>query len=196
MKRFVVIAMLLASGTVAFSNAQAESVARTETAREVELLIRSQQHARAAEILKEQIDREPENLGANFLYATIMIMQNRYQDAIAIFEHLMTVKSDDYRVLNNYAWFLATATDKTYRDPPRALALAQTAILKAPNVHNVWNTLAEAHYINGNFDRAVRVLQQALEAALRENAPRATLQNYQQQLQRMQRAATIMSLVE
>ncbi len=50
------------------------------------------------------------------------------------------------RCMADYAWMLATALDKGYRDPRRAIELANDVIQNSPKVRDVWTTLGAAHY--------------------------------------------------
>ena len=64
--------------------------------------------------------------------------------------------------LNNLAWLLATSDNPGLRDPRRALELARKAIAlkKAPHI---WDTLAEALFVNGRVKEAVEAENQALQ---------------------------------
>jgi tetratricopeptide (TPR) repeat protein len=64
---------------------------------------------------------------------------------------------------NAFAWFLATCPDESFRDPPRAVALARKAVERAPQRGDYWNTLGAACYRAGDAPGAV----QALETAVR-----------------------------
>jgi tetratricopeptide (TPR) repeat protein len=65
---------------------------------------------------------------------------------------------------NNLAWMLATAEDPAFGDPPEALRLARKAVdLDGGKRPYILDTLAEACYVNGLFDEAVRWETKALE---------------------------------
>jgi tetratricopeptide (TPR) repeat protein len=63
-------------------------------------------------------------------------------------------------------WLHATAESPTVRDPAKALAYAQRAV-EASNGGdaNILDTLAEAHYANREFDKAIHTEERALEIA-------------------------------
>ncbi len=63
-------------------------------------------------------------------------------------------------MLNNFAWNLATEVPG-YEE--RALELALQAIELSPDDHNIMDTLATCHFINGNREEAVRWEERALE---------------------------------
>jgi Tfp pilus assembly protein PilF len=154
------------------------------------------EYAEAKKVLADTIDRFPEAEQAEQMLVAVLLQLNLYEEANQRFSELMLRHPDDFRLLNNYAWFLATATDRSYRDPVRALALAQDAVLRAPQIYNVWSTLAQAHYTNGNFDQAVKALEQCLQLAMAQKAPESALRNYAATLQKFRDAAKVMSLVE
>lgn len=67
--------------------------------------------------------------------------------------------------LNNVAWALATSSEPGVRNPEAALDYAQKAIKAdhdGPRPH-ILDTLAEAYYINGQFENAVQAEQRALK---------------------------------
>jgi tetratricopeptide (TPR) repeat protein len=65
---------------------------------------------------------------------------------------------------NNLAWLLATAEDAAFRDADGALRHARRAVeLSEAREAAFLDTLAEAHYVSGNFDEAVRVQTRTLE---------------------------------
>ena len=64
------------------------------------------------------------------------------------------------RALNNLAWALATCPEPALRDGPRAVRLAMRSVALAPSNGNYWNTLAAAHACAGDWESALRVLEQ------------------------------------
>jgi eukaryotic-like serine/threonine-protein kinase len=50
------------------------------------------------------------------------------------------------RSFNNYAWFLATCPQAEFRDPAKAIKLAQDAVSLAPEQWEYWNTLGVGRY--------------------------------------------------
>ena len=56
----------------------------------------------------------------------------------------------------DYAWMLAAAPDPAYRDPHRAIGLANELIRNSPKVRDVWTTLGVAHYRSGSLERCDR----------------------------------------
>ena len=150
----------------------------------------------AEQLLREGIANYPGVMQFSYMLAATMVKQNRYREAIELLEVLLQHNPRDHRLLNNLSWVFSTATDLRYRDPQRALQLAQDAILIAPGDFHVWSTLANAHYVCGNFQQAQRIMRQCLELAKIRNAPAASLRNYEVQMAKMNEAFVVMSLLE
>jgi len=150
----------------------------------------------AQRVLESAMQKFPDSYDVHYLYSATLVELSDYQKAIPVFEWMLDRNKQDYRVLNNYGWMLATASDAGIRDPKRALALAQESILYAPEHSSVWNTLAEAHYVNANFDRAVKAMVHALDLASLEPASADKIPQYQVHLSKMVRAADVMILLE
>ena len=64
---------------------------------------------------------------------------------------------------NNLAWALATCPDRGLRNPPRAVALAQSAVRQAPRDGVYWNTLGVAYCRAGDWDAAHAALERSVE---------------------------------
>jgi tetratricopeptide (TPR) repeat protein len=64
---------------------------------------------------------------------------------------------------NDLAWLLATWPDETFRDAPRAVALAESAVDAMPEKGNHWNTLGVARYRAGKWKAAVEALKKSME---------------------------------
>lgn len=163
---------------------------------EVNDLVQEARFAEADSLLGSILERHPEFNQARQIHAAVLISLNRYDLAIAELEELLRRQPGDARAMNNLAWMLATSTDTRFRDPARALQLAQDAVLQSPSDYHIWSTLAEAHRVNANFEQALKAIQQALDLAGRRNAPAETRATYQRQFEVIREAAAIMSLIE
>jgi tetratricopeptide (TPR) repeat protein len=70
---------------------------------------------------------------------------------------------NDPDIQDGLAWLLATCPDTRFRDVPRAIQLAQTAIKRAPGHGGYWATLGAAHYAAGDYSAAVKALEKAVQ---------------------------------
>lgn len=112
----------------------------------------------AIEAYERILEIEPDNLAARFSLGRIFIMENRAKEAEALLLKMKEELPDNPFVLNNLAWMYATAKDTDIRNGEKALTYAQEALMIAPGSYEVWSTLSEAHYINGNYEEALRAI--------------------------------------
>lgn len=61
--------------------------------------------------------------------------------------------------MGDYGWMLAASSDPTYRDPHRAIEMANELIRNTPKVRDVWTTLGVAHYRTGAWNDAIAALE-------------------------------------
>src|SRR5262249_15016771 len=100
----------------------------------------------------------------------------RYAEALRIREQILKVYQEAQHkdangvegwLLNQLAWFLATCPDPKFRDPQRAVRLAQQATSHTPppnmTVGSYWHTLGVAHYRAGNWKQTLGALEKGLE---------------------------------
>ncbi len=151
---------------------------------------------RARRFFEAVLRAEPQNREARFAMSTLHIKAGDYPSAIDLLEELAEEFPRDYAVLNNLAWLYATAEETRFRDGDRAVALAQEALLSAPNDYHVWSTLARGHFVAGNYDRSLRAARQALQLSQRQGADVQRVQEYREQVNRSQRAARALSITD
>ncbi len=103
----------------------------------------------------------PDDPDSLFMIGTLLIGQKAYAPAVEIFTALDKLYPSDYRINNNLGWIYCSSDDPRFRDGRKAEEYASTALLYAPQDHHVWSTLAEARYIYGNYEGALRAARQA-----------------------------------
>jgi Flp pilus assembly protein TadD len=84
----------------------------------------------------------------------------RFENAESVLKKAYELAPQDATVLNNLAWFYATAPSP-YTDPPTALKLAREAATLDPEPH-ILDTLAEAYYANRRYEDALDAIRKAL----------------------------------
>ena len=90
----------------------------------------------------------------------------RGEDALHSLEKGLEADPSNAGILNNIGWLYATAEPPTLRDPAKALAYAQRAVEASNGMDaNVLDTLAEAYYVNRQYDEAIETEGRALELA-------------------------------
>ena len=114
--------------------------------------------------LRSQIrtsSRSSETISRLKKLASIHEDRGEYAEAIYAYQQAVSRSSRDAFLLNNFAWLLLTAENNWYRDRVYALSLARRAFMidQAPLITD---TLAEAHFQNGNLSRAIRLEEEAI----------------------------------
>jgi tetratricopeptide (TPR) repeat protein len=84
-----------------------------------------------------------------------------YRQALELGETLAARFPDGAGYANHLAWFLASCEDTHFRDPARAVVLAQKAVGHAPKEHWFQFTLGVAQYRHGQWQAAVASLEKA-----------------------------------
>lgn len=156
--------------------------------------IDAQDWSSAIHTLRPILQEEPDNMGAHTAAVFVLDKLNRHREAIELLEKMLIRFPEDYRTLNNLAWIYATADEKELRDVVRAIDLVRDALLRAPGDYRIWSTLAECHYISGDFDRAVTAMMKTIEMATGANAAHQDLLNYRERLMRFRQAAAVFQL--
>jgi tetratricopeptide (TPR) repeat protein len=84
-----------------------------------------------------------------------------YREALALKEGLVAGFPDVAVYAAELAWFLADSADPHFRDPARAVRLAQRAVAESPKNGDFWNTLGMAQYRQGQWRAAVASLEKS-----------------------------------
>jgi tetratricopeptide (TPR) repeat protein len=86
------------------------------------------------------------------------------QDTRAAKEYRLALdrRPDDWEIVNNLAWLLATTGDIGLRDSARAVVLAQSAVSAVPGNVDFLETLATAYAALGLYAEAQESQQRAL----------------------------------
>jgi tetratricopeptide (TPR) repeat protein len=101
--------------------------------------------------------------GNQVLLADIYAQQKLYGDAIRAYQQALRLEPGFAEAHNNLAWLYATCDERNYRDPRAALDHAQQAVnLTQWKQGEFIDTLAEAHFANGDYQQAVEIQKKAL----------------------------------
>jgi Zn-dependent protease with chaperone function len=111
--------------------------------------------------LAQKMPRTDEDARLFSMLAYIHLERKNDFAAITAYEKALSLNPSDPDVLNNLAWLLATSEKPHLRDPQRALRLAREAIALEQAPH-IWDTLAEALYVNGRIEEAIVAQRNAL----------------------------------
>lgn len=117
----------------------------------------------AAALFEKALSLDPASQEATFGLSAAYIQLNKFDEALPLLLTLSRQLPANPMVKNNLAWVYLKSKDPAVRDPQKAVRLARGAVLDVPADYSIWNTLAEAYYATGQFDRALRAARSALQ---------------------------------
>jgi tetratricopeptide (TPR) repeat protein len=124
----------------------------------------------------------PNDSRVYFSIANTMVDLDRFAEARSYFEMVVEDDPDFAAALNNLSWLLSTATDTSFREPKRSLDYADKCVRLTNAQKDIYlDTLAEAYYKDGQYDKAIDVIHEAILINPLNDY-------YHQQLQRFQKA--------
>ena len=132
-------------------------------------------------IIERELQKTPYNPNLYRMLGDLYYSRKNYETTIRAYERALELQPDYSEVLNNLAWLYATCDDPDYRNPQKALGLAQQAATLSPEAH-IMDTLAESFYVNGRYAEAVNAAGTALKLA------RTNLSYYEDQLKKFRAA--------
>ena len=91
-------------------------------------------------------------------------LEGNFSNAISDMEEAIKLKPSDLTALNDFAWILATCSDKSYRNGLRAVEFAEKAVkVTRSRSPEILDTLAAAYAEAGRFDDAVRTQEKWID---------------------------------
>jgi Flp pilus assembly protein TadD len=111
----------------------------------------------------------------------------QYSKAADLLKKLLAEAPENSIVCNNLAWVYATGDE--IKDGKLALRYAREALLDNPTAPSVWNTLAEAYYVCGDYESARRSSEQAIEQLRAQKPSEAEQAAFAAQYIKIQRAS-------
>jgi tetratricopeptide (TPR) repeat protein len=163
-----------------------------------EAYIEEEDYTSAVNAYERILRIDPQEAKALYILSYVYISDKQYEKAKDLFFKLLKENPDDYQILNNLAWLYATAEDPAYRNGKKAVRYAREALAIAPNDYHVWSTLAEAHYVSGNYKKAYTAAKQMAEMATRyaRNLTEKEVDSYNEQLRKCKRALDAAKFLE
>jgi tetratricopeptide (TPR) repeat protein len=115
---------------------------------------------------REAVRLDPTNANLWMRLGQVYEQMGRGEDALHSLEKGLEADPGNAGILNHMGWLYATAEPPTLRDPAKALEYAQRAVAASDGGDaNILDTLAEAYYVNQEFDEAIETEERALEIA-------------------------------
>ena len=119
------------------------------------------------------------------IVGSILLQQGKEREALGEFQTALHADPSNFTFANNTAWILAAARDRSLRDGPQAIRLAEGAAKESGNQPAVLRTLAAAYAQAGLYQRATDTCDQAIRGALSlRNASLADLLSHEQAIYR------------
>jgi tetratricopeptide (TPR) repeat protein len=145
------------------------------------------EYAEAEKAYLRALAASPGNWKIRFRLSTLYIQMQHFSKAVDLLKTLLEEAPDNSILCNNLAWVYATGGD--VKDGKMALRYAREALLDNPFAPSVWNTLAEAYYVCGDYEAALRSSDQAIEhLRAQQNASEADQAAFMAQHTKIQRA--------
>jgi Zn-dependent protease with chaperone function len=114
--------------------------------------------------LNQRLLKEPDNIELYQGLAMVYQHLGKNEEAIETYKRILDLDANHAVSLNNLAWLLVTLPNEELRNPERALELAKKAVAieRSPVF---LDTLAEAYYVNGLIQEAVKTIREAIALA-------------------------------
>jgi len=118
----------------------------------------------ASYVIHQRIAQEPDNIDLYIVLAMAYQQRGKNEEAMRTYEKIVQMDPHNALALNNLAWFLVTAPDADKKDKERGLDLAKRAVAEERSPVYL-DTLAEACYVNGYIQEAIRTMEEAISLA-------------------------------
>jgi cytochrome c-type biogenesis protein CcmH/NrfG len=147
----------------AYLRAQARDPKDPRAGIRIAMLYAKKDPNKALSALDEVLIKNPGLVDALIARAQLLIEVNRFQDAVKNFEEALALEPESASIYNNFAWALVYDAKPEEKDCKRGLSLAEKAVALSESKRAApLDTLAEAHRCNGNYEQALKFLDQAL----------------------------------
>lgn len=133
-------------------------------------------------IILRELENTPDNPNLYSTLGDLYFSQEKFAETIKAYEQSLALKPDNPHALNNLAWLHATSKVERFRDPQKALYLAEKAAELEESPY-ILDTLAECYYANNRFEEAVESEIKVLELTVTNRS------YYEKQLKRFMEAA-------
>jgi len=113
-----------------------------------------------SKFIEQELKKNPDNPYLAALYGGVLLEMGNVGRAEEILAGVLELLPENATILNNLAWLYATSPPP-YFHPTKALQLASRAAQLEQHPH-ILDTLAEAYFVNGDFERALETIEKAL----------------------------------
>ena len=122
------------------------------------------QHTEAVELLNRflRLQSNGEFMWVQLRLALNYDLAKKFVDSERVYKQILAKYPEDNVALNNLAWMYLNATEESMHKLDDALKLAQKAVRIRPSSANL-DTLAEAYFQKGEYVKALKAIEQALD---------------------------------
>ena len=113
---------------------------------------------------------------ANYWY-----VNGNFKNTILDLEKAFKLNPSDIMVLNDYAWLLATCSDKLFRNGEKSVQLAEKAVKAFRSAHTL-DTLAASYAETGRFNNAIQIQEESIDIQKKANNSNEFLAEYLERL--------------
>ena len=144
------------------------------------------EYAEAERAYQRALKADPNNPDIRLRLSTLYIQMKQYAKAVDLLEALSKEFPGNPMVENNLSWTYATGGEM--KNGKLALRHAREAILSVQTQPSLWNTLAEAYYMSGQYDKALRASECAIDLLKVQGASAKEIAPFEEQRAKIQRA--------
>ncbi len=118
------------------------------------------------------LELQPCSVSARLRLVRVLERNERHQERISILREGTEKCPDDYEVLNNYAYLLATSSKPEVRNGAEAVRIAKLAVERSGGTRpGIMDTLASAYAEANDFESAVKISRRAVDLARQQKMP-------------------------
>jgi len=112
-----------------------------------------------------------------------------YNEQLSCYKKALKIDSNHANALNNYACLLVDCKDKTFRDYPQAVELAERSVELDEQGYSL-DTLADAYDRNGQYDKAVKAQKRLIAFRQKKNPGKLIPQRMAERLKQYENKLT------
>jgi serine/threonine protein kinase/Flp pilus assembly protein TadD len=112
---------------------------------------------------REAIRLDPNAANPRANLGLVLADKGRPAEALAELNEALRLAPKSPQIGNALAWVLASCPDPNFRDPVRAIKLAEKALEVEPGRPNFWNTLGVARYRAGDWKASIEALRKSMQ---------------------------------
>jgi tetratricopeptide (TPR) repeat protein len=151
------------------------------------------EYAEAEQAYTRALQVLPGNPDIIFSISTLYIQMERYADAAVLLKRLAEAFPEHPMLHNNLSWVYSSGGEM--KNGKLALHHAREALLAAPYAPAIWNTLAEAYFVSGQYDNALRASAHAIDLLNAQNGSETDMASFMNQYAKIQRTADAYKLL-